>query len=93
MPVQDQGRSVWLITGCSTGIGRAVARAALEAGERVALTARDAAHVADLAREFSEQTITLALDVTDQSQIEAAVSETESTWGRIDVLVNNAGYG
>ena len=93
MPVQAQDRPVWLITGCSTGIGRAVARAVLEAGERVALTARDASRVGDLAREFPAQTIALALDVTDQSQIDAAVSETESTWGRIDVLVNNAGYG
>lgn len=93
MPAHDQDRPVWLITGCSTGIGREIARAALEAGERVALTARDASTVEDLALEHPEQTITLALDVTDQTQIDAAVAETESTWGRIDVLVNNAGYG
>ena len=93
MPAEQQDRPVWLITGCSTGIGREVARAALEAGERVALTARDAASVQDLAEEHPGQTIALALDVTNQEQIDAAVSATESTFGRIDVLVNNAGYG
>jgi len=93
MPAQAQDRPVWLITGCSTGIGREIARAALEAGERVALTARDSARVEDLALEYPDQSIALALDVTDQTQIDAAVAETESAWGRIDVLVNNAGYG
>ncbi len=85
--------SVWLVTGCSTGIGREIARAALEKGHRVAVTARDAARVADLAAAFPEQSVALALDVTLLEQIEAAIRGTEAALGPIDVLVNNAGYG
>ena len=93
MSASGQDQSVWLITGCSTGIGREVARAALEAGDRVALTARNASRVEDLVSAYPKQSVALALDVTDQAQIDAAVAETESAFGRIDVLVNNAGYG
>jgi NAD(P)-dependent dehydrogenase (short-subunit alcohol dehydrogenase family) len=85
--------SRWFITGCSTGIGREIARAALEAGHSVAVTARDASAVADFAEEFGERAITLPLDVTDRDQITAAVAATEEAFGVIDVLVNNAGYG
>ena len=84
---------VWLITGCSTGIGREIARAVLEGGERVAVTARKPESVADLVDEFPGQAIALALDVTDPKQVRAAVADTESAFGRLDVLVNNAGYG
>ena len=84
---------VWLITGCSTGIGREIARAALEGGERVAVTARNSASVEDLVAAYPGQAIALALDVNDQSQIDAAVRDTEAAFGRVDVLVNNAGYG
>lgn len=84
---------VWLITGCSTGIGREIARAALEGGERVAVTARNPASVEDLVAAYPGQAIALALDVNDQSQIDAAVRDTEAAFGRVDVLVNNAGYG
>jgi len=87
------GSSVWLITGCSTGIGREIARAALAKGHRVAATARDAARVEDLVAEFPEQSVALALDVTRPEQIEAAVRDAEAALGPIDVLVNNAGYG
>jgi NAD(P)-dependent dehydrogenase (short-subunit alcohol dehydrogenase family) len=89
----DPNRPVWLITGCSTGIGRAVARAALEAGDRVALTARDPAAVEDLRSAFPARSIATALDVTRAEQIEAAVAAAEAAFGRIDLLVNNAGYG
>ena len=85
--------SRWFITGCSTGIGREIARAALEAGHSVAVTARDAAAVADFAEEFGDRAIALPLDVTDRDQITAAVAATEAAFGGIDVLVNNAGYG
>ena len=85
--------SRWFITGCSTGIGREIARAALEAGHSVAVTARDASAVADFAEEFGERAIALPLDVTDRDQITAAVAATEEAFGVIDVLVNNAGYG
>ena len=83
----------WFITGCSTGIGREIARAALEAGHSVAATARDASSVADFAAEFGDRAIALPLDVTARDQITAAVAATEAAFGGIDVLVNNAGYG
>ena len=85
--------SRWFITGCSTGIGREIARAALEAGHSVAVTARDAAAVSDFAEEFGDRAIALPLDVTDRDQITTAVTATEAAFGGIDVLVNNAGYG
>ena len=84
---------VWLISGCSTGIGREVAYAALEAGDCVAATARNPDAVADLVEVFPDRALALALDVTDPAQVREAVSAAESRFGRIDVLVNNAGYG
>jgi NAD(P)-dependent dehydrogenase (short-subunit alcohol dehydrogenase family) len=83
----------WLITGCSTGIGREIAQAALAKGHRVAATARNPASVADLVRAHPDRAIACALDVTDREQIRAAVAATEQAFGAIDVLVNNAGYG
>ena len=85
--------SAWLISGCSTGIGRQIALKALAKGHRVAVTARNPAAVEDIVAEYPEQSIALALDVTQREQVEHAVSETESAFGAIDVLVNNAGYG
>ena len=83
----------WLITGCSTGIGREIARAALEAGHSVAVTARNVDAVADFVDQFGDRALALPLDVTDHDQITAAVGSVEKTFGGIDVLVNNAGYG
>ena len=83
----------WLITGCSTGIGREIARAALEAGHQVVATARRAEAVHDFVADFGEAARAVALDVTDRAQIAAAVAEAEAAFGGIDVLVNNAGYG
>jgi len=83
----------WLITGCSSGIGREIARAVLSRGHRAAVTARNPASVADLAQAHPERAIALALDVTDRAQIQSAVEATEQAFGAIDVLVNNAGYG
>jgi NAD(P)-dependent dehydrogenase (short-subunit alcohol dehydrogenase family) len=85
--------AVWLITGCSTGIGREIARAALEAGHSVAATARRRDAVTDFVDEFGDRALALPLDVTDRAQIGAAVAATEAAFGGIDVLVNNAGYG
>ena len=85
--------SSWLITGCSTGIGREIATVALEQGHQVTVTARDASRVADFVERFGSRALALTLDVTDQAQCEAAVADTERTFGRVDVLVNNAGYG
>ena len=85
--------SVWLITGCSTGIGRDIATVALEQGHQVAVTARDESRVADFVERFGARALPLPLDVTDKAQCDAAVARTEQTLGRVDVLVNNAGYG
>ena len=84
---------VWLITGCSTGIGREIARAVLARGERAAVTARKPDAVADLVADHPGRALALALDVTDRAQIAAAVAATERAFGAIDMLVNNAGYG
>ena len=83
----------WLITGCSTGFGREIARATLEAGHSVAVTARRTETVNDFADEFGDRALVLALDVTDKAQIAAAVRAAEERFGGIDVLVNNAGNG
>jgi len=83
----------WLVTGCSTGFGREIALAALAKGHRVAVTARNPAAVEDIVSQHRERALALALDVTLRDQIARAVHETEQTFGGIDVLVNNAGYG
>jgi NAD(P)-dependent dehydrogenase (short-subunit alcohol dehydrogenase family) len=83
----------WLITGCSTGIGREIARAALEAGHQVVVTSRKVADVADLAEAYPETAVAVALDVTDKAQIAEAVAAADAAYGGVDVLVNNAGYG
>ncbi|HEY4455722.1 MAG TPA: oxidoreductase [Pseudonocardiaceae bacterium] len=84
---------VWLITGSSTGFGRQLAHTVIARGERVAATARNVASVNDLAEQAPEQVLSLRLDVTDQDSIHAAVDATIARFGRIDVLVNNAGHG
>ena len=83
----------WLITGCSTGIGRHIALKALAKGHRVAVTARNPDAVEDIVAEHPEQALALALDVTKRGQVAAAVRDTQDAFGGIDVLVNNAGYG
>ena len=82
---------VWFITGCSTGFGRELAKHALERGHRTVVTARDPDEVKDLAAKG--EALVLKLDVTDQGQIDAAIKAAEDKFGRIDVLVNNAGIG
>ena len=84
---------VWFITGCSTGFGRELAQLVLERGWRAVVTARDASRVADLVTGQEDRALALALDVTDASQVTAAVAAAKDRFGRIDVLVNNAGYG
>ncbi|MGO9158888.1 oxidoreductase [Mycobacterium sp.] len=83
----------WLITGCSTGFGREIARAALQAGHSVVVTARRADTVQDFADEFGDWAVAVALDVTDAGQVAGAVAAAEAAFGGIDVLVNNAGHG
>ena len=85
--------SVWMITGCSTGFGRELARQLLLRGTRVVLTARDPATLRELAAAHPTTALALALDVTRKAEIEQAVRESERAFGAVDVLVNNAGYG
>ena len=82
---------IWLITGSSSGFGRTLAEAALDAGDRVVATARRPQTLDDLVARAPERVLALPLDVTDQGQIDAAVATARSHFGRIDVLVNNAG--
>jgi NAD(P)-dependent dehydrogenase (short-subunit alcohol dehydrogenase family) len=84
---------VWLITGSSRGLGRALAEAVLAQGERLVATARHPSQLADLAERYGERVVTLALDVTDEAAGYAAVATAVEKFGRLDVLVNNAGYG
>ena len=85
--------STWLITGCSTGLGRALAEAVIAAGHNAVVTARDVGRVADLADDKADRVLALPLDVTDGTQITDTVNQAEESFGGIDVLVNNAGYG
>ena len=84
---------VWLITGCSTGFGRELARAVLDRGFRAVVTARNPDSVTDLVAGREGQAIALKLDVTNRDDVESAVRQAEQAFGRIDVLVNNAGIG
>ncbi|MDR0489208.1 MAG: SDR family NAD(P)-dependent oxidoreductase [Propionibacteriaceae bacterium] len=85
--------STWFITGCSTGIGRALAKAVLSHGFEAVVTARDVHTVADLVAGYPDQALAVPLDVMDHDQVLAAVQATIDRFGRLDVLVNNAGYG
>jgi NAD(P)-dependent dehydrogenase (short-subunit alcohol dehydrogenase family) len=85
-----QNSLVWLITGCSSGLGRALAQRALASGDRVVATARDPDSLADLSVENCRK---IRLDVTNQGQIQEAVAQAVESFGRLDVIVNNAGYG
>jgi len=83
----------WLITGCSTGLGRAMAKEALSRGERVIVTARSPGALKELTAEFDGRATAATLDVTRPDQIRNAVDLAHELYGGIDVLVNNAGYG
>ncbi|GAB7538021.1 oxidoreductase [Burkholderia sp. 3C] len=85
--------NVWFITGCSTGFGRELAQQVLEQGGRAVLTARRPDTLAALAAPYGERALVLPLDMTDETAIRRAVADAEAHFGRIDVLVNNAGYG
>jgi len=85
--------STWLITGCSTGLGRALADAVSGTGHNAIVTARNVSSVADLAETTPERVLAVALDVTRPDQVVSAVQQAEERFGGVDVLVNNAGYG
>ncbi len=84
---------VWFITGCSTGFGLELAKLVLGRGWRAVVTARDASRVTGLVEGVGERGLPLGLDVTNQEEVEAGVAAALERFGRIDVLVNNAGYG
>jgi len=83
----------WFITGSSTGFGRLLAEEVLRNGDNVVATARKVEQVADLEQKYPDRALALPLNVTKQEQVDAAVEKTLARFGRVDVLVNNAGYG
>jgi NAD(P)-dependent dehydrogenase (short-subunit alcohol dehydrogenase family) len=85
--------TTWFITGASRGFGREWSIAALERGDRVAATARDTSSLEDLVQQFGDDVLPLQLDVNDRDAVVAAVAEAHQRFGRLDVVVNNAGYG
>lgn len=93
MTMEEDAMPTWFITGCSTGLGRALAEEALARGLNVVVTARDQARVDDIAATRPDRALALPLDVTDPRQIAEAVRKAEERFGGVDALVNNAGYG
>ena len=85
--------SVWLITGSSRGIGNELAKAVLAAGHRLVATARRPEDLSALVEQYGERVRAVALDVTDSASARAAVQQAVDAFGRLDVVVNNAGYG
>ena len=85
-------QQVWFVTGSSRGFGRALVRAALDAGDLVAATARRPEQLADLAGEHADCIYPIALDVTDAAAARSAIAKARDHFGRLDVIVNNAGY-
>jgi len=83
---------VWFITGASRGFGRIWATAALKRGDKVTATARNLTDIADLKDSFGDAVLPLALDVSNLQQVQAVVQQAYTHFGRLDVLVNNAGY-
>ena len=84
---------IWLITGSAHGLGRSIVEAALAAGDRVVATARNPERLSDLEAKHGGNLRSFALDVTDAEAAQAAIDFAIQTFGRLDVLVNNAGYG
>jgi len=85
-------RLVWFVTGSSRGLGLALVRAALEVGDLVAATARRPEQLSDLVAEHGDRIYPIALDVTDAAAARSAIAEARNHFGRLDVIVNNAGY-
>ena len=91
--MENTNNPVWFITGCSTGFGRELAKLILSRGWNAVITARKAEQVKDIAEGYAATALVLTLDVTNKEQVATAITKAEQTFGRIDVLVNNAGYG
>jgi NAD(P)-dependent dehydrogenase (short-subunit alcohol dehydrogenase family) len=93
MKVDEAAKPIWLITGCSSGFGRALATRVLRHGHRCVVTARNARQIADIVTAHPKAALALELDVTDEQQRRDAVARAEEAFGSVDVLVNNAGHG
>lgn len=89
---ENQGYKVWFITGASRGFGRVWADAALKRGDKVAVTARRLESITDFKEKYGENVLTLELDVTNPSQVKTAVEQAHTHFGRLDIVLNNAGY-
>lgn len=93
MAVSSAKQRTWFVTGCSSGLGRALCERLLETGERTICTAREVAKIADLETRYPQNAILMPLDITNHASIEAAVQQALALPGGVDILVNNAGYG
>lgn len=91
--MSNTNNPVWFITGCSTGFGRELAKLILGRGWNAVITARNVDLVKDIAEGYENTALILPLDVTNKEQVALAVTKAEQIFGKIDVLVNNAGYG
>lgn len=91
--MHTDSQPVWFITGCSTGLGRALAQRVLEHGHRAVITAREVEQIGDIVATYPDSALGLPLDVNDAPQADAALRRAMEHFGDIDVLVNNAGYG
>jgi NADP-dependent 3-hydroxy acid dehydrogenase YdfG len=89
---QNESYKVWFITGASRGFGRIWADAALKRGDRVVATARKLENISDLKEKYGENVLTLELDVTKPDQVKSTVEQAHAHFGRLDVILNNAGY-
>ena len=92
MSQQNKTPKVWFITGASRGFGRVWADAALKRGDKVAATARKLSSIADLKEIYGQNVLTLELDVTKTEQVKNAVTQAHTHFGRLDIVLNNAGY-
>jgi len=91
--MEKTNRPVWFITGCSTGFGRELAKLILGRGWNAVITARNVDKIKDIADGYENSALALSLDVTNKAGVASAIAKAEETFGKIDVLVNNAGYG
>ncbi len=93
MATANESTPIWFITGCSTGLGRALAERVLQHGHRAVVTARKVDQISDITATHAERALTVELDVNSPKQVDYVIARAEKVFGRIDVLVNNAGYG
>ena len=91
--MKEEKQPVWFITGCSTGFGRELSKLILQRGWNAVVTSRKLVDIQDITEGYDDHSLALSLDVTQKDQVSNAVAKAEEKFGKIDVLVNNAGYG